>query len=317
MAIQKKIQLYVSDATGAAKTAKYYRIPLPADTLPVSRTTNLFKDLVRFYAKVSGDKFYIGVVCKGLQDAIVMNDNDNEIAKRCFTLLVPSIPDKLLNDGEATIKIGTLYTKTTGFSMTNLIPTNFDEGSEFHDYSVTAKEKFNIFNEMIISDSEGDLGDYVPSTWQELDSIDTVLADIQTWKNTTPEWRGPLFTDYSFENLINLSEAWHVSVGTPTIDLNTNTVTTNDNPIKDLYMITESPVQGNITITSTEASPTGKVYLMYLSFSAGSYTATEMTEYSFEGNTITVPFDGATNKPNAYLVLAGDAIHGTVTATKA
>lgn len=33
MAIQKKIQLYVSDATGTQKTAKYYRIPLPADNL--------------------------------------------------------------------------------------------------------------------------------------------------------------------------------------------------------------------------------------------------------------------------------------------
>lgn len=43
MPIQKKIQLYVSDATGAAKTAKYYRIPLPCDTIDYDILDNPLK----------------------------------------------------------------------------------------------------------------------------------------------------------------------------------------------------------------------------------------------------------------------------------
>ena len=49
MAIQKKIQLYVSDATGNQKSAKYYRISLPADNLPFNKETNLFKNMIHFY----------------------------------------------------------------------------------------------------------------------------------------------------------------------------------------------------------------------------------------------------------------------------
>ena len=42
MAIQRKIQLYVSDASGGPKTAKYYRIPLPADNLPFDKKYESF-----------------------------------------------------------------------------------------------------------------------------------------------------------------------------------------------------------------------------------------------------------------------------------
>lgn len=40
MAIEKKIRLYVSESTGTNKVSKYFRIPLPSDTMEVNRTNN-------------------------------------------------------------------------------------------------------------------------------------------------------------------------------------------------------------------------------------------------------------------------------------
>ena len=69
MAIERKIRLYVSESTGTNKVSKYYRIPLPSDTMEANRMGNRFKGLVRMYAKVSADTFYMGMVLKPATDA--------------------------------------------------------------------------------------------------------------------------------------------------------------------------------------------------------------------------------------------------------
>ena len=43
MAIERKIRLYVSESTGTNKVSKYYRIPLPSDTMEANRMGNRFK----------------------------------------------------------------------------------------------------------------------------------------------------------------------------------------------------------------------------------------------------------------------------------
>ena len=106
MAIERKIRLYVSESTGTNKVSKYYRIPLPSDTMEANRMGNRFKGLVRMYAKVSADTFYMGMVLKPATDAARLNnDHDDALSNN----LTPVIPEKLMNDGEGLIQFGSIY----------------------------------------------------------------------------------------------------------------------------------------------------------------------------------------------------------------
>lgn len=54
----------MSDVTGATKTAKYYRIPLPSDSLPYDILDNPLKGAVRLYCRIVGDRFELAPVVR-------------------------------------------------------------------------------------------------------------------------------------------------------------------------------------------------------------------------------------------------------------
>ena len=322
MAIQKKIQLYVSDATGSTKTSKYYRIPLPGESKPANRTDNIYKDLVRFYAKVSGDKFYIGLVVKGAADAIMFGEDH---VGTITANLTPSIPDKLMNDGEGLVKFDTSYEYGLGYDKSNflggMVDGDFSEGSEKYRYLYKNKKKNNLFSECIESDSENDLSEFVPPNWIEFDTIDAVLHDIQTWGEAIPENRGPLYSLYTIDEA-NRYGAYSLEGIYPQIDFEAGTVTDEYHRIPDAYHVKRYAGTGIITITSDTVSPNSKVYVLYYHTSSGHDWADHVEEVTFVGNTATINYNGGTHSEygtndEAIIMLSHDLIgHVNVTVTK-
>lgn len=322
MDIQKKIQLYVSDTTGSTKTSKYYRIPLPGESKPANRTDNIYKDLVRFYAKVSGDKFYIGLVVKGAADAIMFGEDH---VGTITANLTPSIPDKLMNDGEGLVKFDTSYEYGLGYDKSNflgsMVEGDFSEGSEKYRYWYKNKKKNNLFSECIESDSENDLSEFVPSNWIEFDTIDAVLHDIQTWGEATPENRGPLYNLHTIDEA-NMYGAYSFEDIYPQIDMEASTVTDEYHRIPDAYHVKRYSGTGTITITSDTVSPNSKVYVLYYHMSSGHDWADHVEEVTFVGNTATINYNGGTHSEygtndEAIIMLSHDLIgHVSVTVTK-
>ena len=322
MAIQKKIQLYVSDATGATKTAKYYRIPLPGDSKPANRTDNVYKDLVRFYAKVSGDKFYMGMVLKPSKDSVVIGD---EHIAALTANLTPFIPDKLMNDGEGLIKIGTMYEYGIGYDNSNFLnsidPSDFDGSitSDKTSHGYNYKKKNNVYSVVIESDTENDLSEFVPSSWQEFDTIDQVLLDIQAWGSAPIESRGPLYNTHTVEEATAYSGIDMESLA-PIIDIEAGTVTDENHLIPDAYKVNKYNGQGTITFTSDVATSNSKLYVLYYKYTSGHEWKQEVEEVTFTGNTAVVNFNGsATIKQynQAVIQLSHDLIgHVNVTVAK-
>ena len=316
MPIQKKIQLYVSDTTGAAKTAKYYRIPLPGDTKPANRTDNLFKDLVRYYAKVSGDKFYIGMVLKPAADAETY-DEDSKPALAAN--LTPSIPDKLMNDGEGLIRFGTMFEYGGIGYDTSFLTSMYDlnDGGEKNSHGYMYKKKNNVFSVVIESDTENDLSEFVPTTWQEFDSIEGVLEDIRAWGATKPESRGPLYMQHTVEEAANFS-VHYMTRNTPLIDIGTETITDDYHVIPDAYEIKDHIGQATITFTSDVTTADSKLYVLYYKYSIGNYVyKQEVEEVTFVGNTAVVHFNGTSDYNRAVIQLSHDLMgHVNVTVAK-
>ena len=318
MAIQKKIQLYVSDATGAAKTAKYYRIPLPGDTKPANRTDNLFKDLVRYYAKVSGDKFYIGMVLKPAVDALTYNEDSKPALAANLT---PSIPDKLMNDGEGFIKFGTMFEYGgIGYDTSFLTSMyNLDDGGEKNSHSYIHKKKNNVFSVVIESDTENDLSEFVPTNWQEFDSIEGVLEDIRAWGATKPESRGPLYNEHTKDEALMLN-MYYMTDNTPTIDIENGTITDEHHVIPDAYEVMPYDGQGTITVTSDAVTADSKLYVLMYKKQAGDVHSQDITEVTFTGNSAVVHFDGSATSEHynqAVIQLSHDLIgHVSVTVAK-
>lgn len=312
----------MSDTTGSTKTSKYYRIPLPGESKPANRTDNIYKDLVRFYAKVSGDKFYIGLVVKGAADAIMFGEDH---VGTITANLTPSIPDKLMNDGEGLVKFDTSYEYGLGYDKSNflggMVEGDFSEGSEKYRYWYKNKKKNNLFSECIESDSENDLSEFVPSNWIEFDTIDAILHDIQTWGEAIPENRGPLYSLYTIDEA-NRYGAYSLESIYPQIDFDAGTVTDEYHRIPDAYHIKRYGGTGTITITSDTVSSNSKVYVLYYHTSSGHDWAEHIEEVTFVGNTATINYNGGT--PSAYgkndeaiIMLSHDLIgHVNVTVTK-
>lgn len=289
MAIQKKIQLYVSDSTGATKTAKYYRIPLPGDSKPANRTDNIYKDLVRFYAKVSADRFYIGIVFKeGADDAfvpyrdIVESDRLSSITAN----LTPYIPDKLINNGEGFIKFDTVYEHGNGFIddilLNSMKKGDFSEFDKRYQYWYKRKKKNNLFSECIESDSENDLSEFVPSNWIEFDTIDAVLQDIQTWGEATPENRGPVFTLHTIDEAKRYINNNFEKLF-PQIDIKSHRETDKYHLIPDAYCV--KPFDGNalINISTDRIIDNSKAYVIYFANSGSGYSwENHIEEVAFE-----------------------------------
>jgi hypothetical protein len=318
MAIQKKIQLYVSDVTGTTKTAKYYRIPLPGDTKPANRTDNLFKDLVRYYAKVSGDKFYIGMVLKPAVDALTYNEDSRPALAANLT---PSIPDKLMNDGEGLIKFGTMFEYGgIGYDTSFLTSMyNLDDGGEKNSYGYMHKKKNNVFSVVIESDTENDLSEFVPSAWQEFDSIEGVLEDIRAWGATKPESRGPLYNEHTKDEALMLNMNY-MTDNTPTIDIENGTITDEHHVIPDAYEVMPYDGQGTITVTSDAVTADSKLYVLMYKKQAGDVHSQDIKEVTFTGNSAVVHFDGSATSEHynqAVIQLSHDLIgHVSVTVAK-
>lgn len=329
MAIQKKIQLYVSDVTGTTKSAKYYRIPLPGDSKPANRTDNIYKDLVRFYAKVSADKFYIGMVIKSAIDAVIFNEDHIDAITANLT---PYIPEKLMNDGEGLIKLSTSYEYGLGYDKNNFLSNfsgDYSEGTEMYHYWYKNKKKNNLFSTCIESDSENDLSEFVPSNWIEFDTIDGVLHDIQTWGEVAAENRGPLYNLYTIDEA-NLYSSLALERLYPQIDIEASTVTDEYHRIPDAYNVKQYSGTATITITSDTVTPNSKVYVLYYhtSRSGSHYFVNPIEEVTFVGNTATInynggtpntndPFDESAKNDKAIIILSHDLIgHVNVTATK-
>lgn len=335
MAIQKKVQLYVSETTGANKTAKYYRIPLPSDSKPANRTDNIYKDLVRFYAKVSGDMFYVGLV---LKDGIDSTPHPTKYRDEIDAILAPSIPDKLMNDGEGLVEMDGIYIHGRGFNRGNffgpLSEDRFAEGQsndEFlYKYHSKRKQKNNIFSVDILSNLETDLTQYVPANWVEFDSIDEVLADINTWNNAPVSNRGPVFSQYTIDEI---PDAFQCVEGImPKINTETGAIEVSEEHkglVTDSYLIDHGNF-GTITVTADNVTADSKVYVEYFYNTSGHEWAEHVEEFTFTGNTATIPFnntpkDSHDNPGNQTFVsngcivmLSHDLIgHATVSFTKA
>lgn len=208
MAIQKKIQLYVSDATGSQKTAKYYRIPLPADNLPFDIHTNLFKNMMNFYCTISGDSATFGVI--GFTDSVLALYENKDKAPGAITLtnidthlrnITPIIPEKLLNDGELSFDVKgysdySKFSSSDGYlNKSTLTFGSSDEGQENYLRRIVTKSGIFQSTNVIRSNSENELSQFVPSNWQEFDSMDDLLADVRTRINTVKTMdRGELYT---------------------------------------------------------------------------------------------------------------------------
>lgn len=338
MPIQKKIQLYVSDATGAAKTAKYYRIPLPSDSKPANRTDNIYKDLVRFYAKISGDMFYIGLV---LKDGADSTPDPTKYRDEIDAALSPFIPDKLMNDGEGLVEMDGVYIHGRGFNRGNffngLSEDHFAEGQrndEFlYKYHSKRKQKNNIFSVDILSNLETDLTQFVPSNWIEFDSINGVLADINAWNTAPVSNRGPVFSQYTIDEIPDAFSRIEGII--PKINTQTNAVEVSENHkglVPDAYLIdySENGTYGTVTITADNVTSDSKVYVEYYYKTSGHEWAEHADELTFTGNSVTFNTYGGITKdshddpgnttfePNGCIImLSHDLIgHATVSFTK-
>jgi hypothetical protein len=208
MAIQKKIQLYVSDATGNQKTAKYYRISLPADNLPFDKETNIYKNMMHFYCTISGDSATFGAI--GFADSVISLYEtvathkglfDSESTLINFRNITPTIPEKLLNDGELSFDVhGSVetihYNSVNGYVHPGYSIFN-NPGNEQAKYLEKIVKKSGIFqsSNVIRSNSENDLSSFIPSDWQEFDTMEDLLVDVRKRINDVKTMdRGELYT---------------------------------------------------------------------------------------------------------------------------
>lgn len=292
MPIQKKIQLYVSDATGAAKTAKYYRIPLPSDSKPANRTDNIYKDLVRFYAKVSGDMFYVGLVLKDGIDSIPYATKYHDEISATFT---PAIPDKLMNDGEGLVEMDNVYIHGKGFNKGNffngLSIYSFSEGESsgevLYKYHSKRKQKNNIFSVDILSNLETDLTQFVPSNWVEFDSIDDVLADINAWNTAPISNRGAVFSQYTIDEIPDAFQCVEYII--PKFNTDTGAFEVHEGCeglVTDAYLF-DHVTHGTFTVTADNVTADSKVYVEYFYNTSGHEWAEHVEEFTFTGNTAT------------------------------
>ena len=214
--IKKKIQLYVSE-TGESKVAKYYRIPIPSDSMEYSRENNAYKGCVRWYARVSGDRISFTQFARtypGVVDYLGGRDAYRAINKESIKALEPTIPDSLLNGRESSFSLKTyslsdntlvtsgsadMYVSSTGyvnkdyFQFTNLSNKN---------QNVTVnKDAIFTASGVVTSDKYADLSSEVPTNWVEMGTIDSIKSEVEAFLNGDDTIdRGPM---YDFEKLLS------------------------------------------------------------------------------------------------------------------
>ena len=200
MAIQKKIQLYVSDTTGAAKTAKYYRIHLGADSQPYDILDNPYKGLVRLYCRIVGDRIEYAPVVHHIPVGVqlpmpqaVTLDDGTSIPLHLEECDPSNMPKELLNDGESYSSITDLsidgsstipgFDTIAFFSASTGISFPVDSETVRNNLKFMGDNKAKLFTRgnPIHSDTYMELSTFVPDSWIEFDSFDAVLTDIRNW----------------------------------------------------------------------------------------------------------------------------------------
>lgn len=202
--IKKKIQLYVSES-GAQKSAKYYRIPTPSDSMEYSRENNAFKNCVRWYARVSGDRISFAAFTRRYPNTNEFTTETTDYSynnkkSKSLTLLEPVIPDSLLNERESTFSItkynarngvleyrtgDELYNSSAGFTSTYFDGIDISSNDYGPGVDKIRVQKDSIFlnSAVVTSDVYSDLSSEVPSTWVALDSIDAIVAEVEEFIN--------------------------------------------------------------------------------------------------------------------------------------
>ena len=207
MAIKKKVQLYVSEATGNTKTAKYYRVHLGADSQPYDILDNPYKGLVRLYCRIVGDRIEYAPVIRHIP-----------AGEECDP---SNMPKELLNDGESFSSFidlaldGSIVTPEfdtiTFFSAGNGINFPADSETVRNRLKFTGDNKAKLFTRgnPICSDTYMELTNFVPDTWMEFDSFDAILTDIRNWidgadevADRTPDYPTTIVNSKRLKNIV-------------------------------------------------------------------------------------------------------------------
>ena len=148
--------------------------------------------MINFYCTISGDSATFGAI--GFADRLVAIYDSlsthagsyvSEESLINYTNITPYIPEKLLNDGELSFDVygstdSIHYNSADGFqhSSNNIF---ISPTSDQVNYLNKIVKKSGIFrsNNVIRSNSENELSQFVPTNWQEFDSMDELLADVR------------------------------------------------------------------------------------------------------------------------------------------
>lgn len=192
--IKKKIQLYVSES-GAQKSAKYYRIPTPSDSMEYSRENNAYKDCVRWYAKVSADRIYYAIFTKltfDVAEKLVIDNIMSSSSKSNSTIvntpsiqaITPHIPNELLNDGESSFETN-VYNSFVGYDK-NIQDTHMSSDDKNKLLNLRNIKANGIFRNSgtIVSDTIADLSSVIPDSWVQVENIDHIIKELKEWSSS-------------------------------------------------------------------------------------------------------------------------------------
>lgn len=217
--IKKKIQLYVSE-TGESKVAKYYRIPIPSDSMEYSRENNAYKGCVRWYARVSGDRISFAQFARTYPGVVsTVGNRDNSVYRainiESIKALEPIIPDSLLNDKESSFSLKEYSLSDNTVVPSNSVPDTYlssigyvnknyfsstDLSNKRQNVTISKDAIFLPFG-VVTSDKYADLSSKVPTNWVEMGTIDSIKSEVEAFLNGDDTIdRGPM---YDFEKLLS------------------------------------------------------------------------------------------------------------------
>lgn len=228
MTIKKKVQLYVSEATGNTKSAKYYKVFLPCNVQPYDILDNPLKGLVRLYCRIVGDRIeYAPVVHQipvGVQlpipQAITLDDG-TMVPLHLEECDPSNMPKELLNDGESYSAFTDIamsgssnnieFDTISYFSANSSVVFPVDSVTVRNTLKFVGDNKAKLFTRgnPIYSDTYMELTQFVPDTWEEFDSFDAVLTDIRDWidgsdevVDRTPDYPTTIVNSKRLKNII-------------------------------------------------------------------------------------------------------------------
>ena len=212
--------------------------------------------MMHFYCTISGDSATFGAIgfadpIIGLYETAATHNGhfDSESTLVNFRNITPAIPEKLLNDGELSFDVhGSVetihYNSVNGYVHQGYSIFN-NPGNEQVKYLEKIVKKSGIFqsSNVIRSNSENELSSFIPSDWQEFDTMEDLLVDVRKRISDVKTMdRGEL---YSYEDCV----AEHDSHFNPNLGELPNALgTINDFKVLDF---------GNVTLSGTQPLQTG------------------------------------------------------------